>query len=485
MFSNVGGSCLTRFMSTSSAPAQDAPRGHASPAPTGPAGAGAGAPTVVRRLETTLASIESLERDIRAAQAEQLRHIAEAHRLMHAIESCPSRNRRDDEEFVRRAMVAEVATTLRVHERTASRLVFEADELDVAYSATRAALAAGTIGMAHVHDLVDTARSLPEPARPEFEAAALGKAAGMTPPAFRQAARRLRERMHPETPGERHGLARADRSIALEPDRDGMTWLHLYLEAERGAAVMAHVRRLALRAPEGDPRTRSQREVDCAVALLLGRGAREASEPMTDLGTARPTVYVTVPVLTLLGRGDEPGDLDGYGPIDPETARRLAAHAPSFRRILTHPETGAVLSYGRDTYRVPSDLAGYLRLRDGRCRFPACSRRAATCDIDHTRDWELGGDTSHRNLAHLCRNHHRLKHRTGWCMEQLPDGGIRWTSPSGRVYVSDPERLADPPSKSDLSPESGLSTKSGIPPEPCLEPNPRPKAGEPQAQAAA
>ncbi|MHA7153467.1 DUF222 domain-containing protein, partial [Arthrobacter sp. TMN-50] len=39
-------------------------------------------------------------------------------------------------------------------------------------------------------------------------------------------------------------------------------------------------------------------------------------------------VFVTVPVLTLLG-GDTPGELEGYGPIDPETARKLAGHASS------------------------------------------------------------------------------------------------------------------------------------------------------------
>ncbi len=109
-----------------------------------------------------------------------------------------------------------------------------------------------------------------------------------------------------------------------------------------------------------------------------------------------PKVYVTVPVLTLLGHSEQPAELDGYGPIDADTARRLAAHAPSFRRILTHPETGAYLSYGRKTYRAPADLAGYLRIRDGGCRFPGCSRRAARSDIDHTTDWAAGGATRPR-----------------------------------------------------------------------------------------
>ncbi|HEU0183560.1 MAG TPA: HNH endonuclease signature motif containing protein, partial [Agromyces mariniharenae] len=96
--------------------------------------------------------------------------------------------------------------------------------------------------------------------------------------------------------------------------------------------------------------------------------------------------------------------------------------------------------YDRTVYRVPADLAGYLRVRDGTCRFPGCSRRAVGCDIDHTRDWATGGDTRHDNLAHLCRTHHRLKHNTRWRMSPMPSGDIRWTSPAGHEYMTSPEQ---------------------------------------------
>ena len=91
--------------------------------------------------------------------------------------------------------------------------------------------------------------------------------------------------------------------------------------------------------------------------------------------------------------------------------------------VPAHPHSsrdGAYLSYGRTTYRVPADLAGYLRVRDGGCRFPGCGRRAVASDIDHTVDWARDGHTEHDNLAHLCRKHHRLKHRTGWRMTKDP-----------------------------------------------------------------
>jgi len=63
---------------------------------------------------------------------------------------------------------------------------------------------------------------------------------------------------------------------------------------------------------------------------------------------------VTDPVLTLLG-GNEPGTLNGYGPIGTDTARKLAAHGPSFLRLLTHPVWGAVLELDRPcTGRQPT-----------------------------------------------------------------------------------------------------------------------------------
>ena len=176
-------------------------------------------------------------------------------------------------------------------------------------------------------------------------------------------------------------------------------------------------------------------------------GRRRAAGP--TLRGVQPTVAVTVPVMTLLGHGDEPGHLEGYGPVDADTAREIAARAPSFTRILTHPETAVVLSVGRQRYTVPADLKAWLRLRDETCRFPGCSRRAARCDIDHVAPWQLGGGTDHDNLIHLCRHHHRLKHETGWSVASADSGGettgvfarpeaVTWTSPAGRRYVDHP-----------------------------------------------
>ena len=396
-------------------------------------------------LSAELDRIAGLERAIRAAQAEQFRCIEAARQLAAEVEGVTDASSSVDREFAQLSFVAEVATTLVVHEATAGRLIADAARLADEFTGTLDALADGSLTIAHVRSLLEVATTLPTERAAEFEALAPERAARETPSAFSRRIRRLRERLHPEPPVARHQRAREDRRVCLDPAEDGMAWLGLYLEAERGVAIMARLDALADAGPAAGaetcdetrgPRSRAQLTLDTAAALLLGQGAGALESP---LGVVTPRVYVTVPVPTLLGHADEPADLDGYGPIDAQTARRLCAHAPSFRRILTHPETGAYLSYGRTSYRVPADLAGYLRIRDGGCRFPGCSRRAAGCDIDHTKDWAVTGATRHDNLAHLCRKHHRLKHNTRWRMSQAPTGDIHWVSPTGRVHLAPPD----------------------------------------------
>ncbi|WP_327012183.1 HNH endonuclease signature motif containing protein, partial [Cryobacterium sp. CAN_C3] len=163
---------------------------------------------------------------------------------------------------------------------------------------------------------------------------------------------------------------------------------------------------------------------------------------------------VTVPVLTLLGRSDEPAELEGYGPIDPHTARRLAGTATSFLRILTHPHTGIVLDVSATPFRVPAALKKYLQLRDGTCRFPGCNRAARHSDLDHTRDKQFGGATSATNLFHLCPANHNLKHFSAWTPTALPDGTLHWVSPAGKHYATDPATRISPHPQQTVPPDS-------------------------------
>ncbi|HEU0180733.1 MAG TPA: DUF222 domain-containing protein, partial [Agromyces mariniharenae] len=295
---------------------------------------------------------------------------------------------------------------------------------------------------------------------------------------------RVRERLHPQPLADRRARAVDDRRVCLDPAPDGMAWLSLHLEAERAVAIDARLTALAARPAEaGDTRTSLQRAVDVAADLLLGVGLlgggllddERTRHDATVIGAVVPRINVTVPVLTLLGLDDEPAELEGYGPIDPETARLLTAHAPWMRRILVHPETGAVVSYGRERYRVPADLAGLVRFRDGQCRFPGCSRPATHADLDHTTAFARGGTTSATNLAALCEHHHSLKHESGWRVLQEPGGVMRWTSPAGHVLRTLPERLFMPVGAGEGVDAADAATPGRPPAEPPpIPPDPNP-----------
>ncbi|MBC7442492.1 MAG: HNH endonuclease, partial [Ramlibacter sp.] len=120
---------------------------------------------------------------------------------------------------------------------------------------------------------------------------------------------------------------------------------------------------------------------------------------------------------------------------------------------------GVVLSVGRDRYKVPKDLKKYLRIRDETCRFPGCNRSAAHSDIDHSLDWQFSGLTAEDNLAHLCPPCHALKSETGWTVMHLAGGTLRWRSPSGRVFVSEPATVIR-----SLAPEWPSQAPSQAPP---------------------
>ncbi|MEO5921984.1 MAG: DUF222 domain-containing protein [Pseudolysinimonas sp.] len=270
------------------------------------------------------------------------------------------------------------------------------------------------------HDLRDT-----------FDSQLVDAAQRLAPARFRARARALRDRLCAHDLAERAAVARLSRGVWLEDDVDGMAWLSMKMPAADAHRAFASIDSAArsLDAAGDEARSLSQLRADVAVDLLTGAG-----------GSARAgvSVAVTVPVMTLLGRSDEPGTLDGYGPIDARTARELAGHAPSFTRLLVHPVSSAVLDLDRTSYRVPADLKRWLAVRDRTCTFPGCGRAASGSDIDHTVPWHRGGATTAENLAHLCRHHHRLKHQTRWQVKQVPDRRPEWTSPTGHVREGDP-----------------------------------------------
>jgi len=354
----------------------------------------------------------------------------------------------------RRELVFEVACALRIPERTAERLIWESSRLVHVLTETNDALRDGEISYRHAQVMIDQTSSLPDEASAEFENELLPFATTLTVAKFTAVARKKRESLHPESITVRHRAAVEERRVWVDPQPDGMAFLGAQLSAEIALAAYDRLTEIAMgqKAPDDD-RTLAQKRADAMSDLLVdgdtcAAGAGAGAGAGADAGTGhgvRAKVLVTVPVLTLLGQSETPANLEGYGPIDPEVARQLAADAPSFARVLTDPVTSAILDFDRTKYAVAADLRLVLRVRDETCRAPGCNRAASRCDVDHSVDWALGGTTCAANLSHLCEFHHNLKHHTGVGLRNLGDGRIEWMTPTGRTYITYPANTIGQP----------------------------------------
>jgi hypothetical protein len=80
------------------------------------------------------------------------------------------------------------------------------------------------------------------------------------------------------------------------------------------------------------------------------------------------------------------------------------------------------------------------QVRYATCTGPVCRRPSTQSDFEHNTPYEAGGRSCLCNGGPKCRHDHRLKQYPRWHVDQLPDGTFRWTTPSGRQYLTEPTR---------------------------------------------
>jgi len=363
------------------------------------------------------------------------------------------RTRRD---LALRAAAADIAVRMRISETAVRTRAANAEVLRQRMPRTWALFLGGCVEEQNAVSAAMLAASLPDGAASawsDFDERVIGIAGILTPSRFRVSARAARERVHPESLEARHARAAEDRAVWITPELDGMATLTACLPAAAAHGALARVDAMArhLSRQDDEDRTLAQLRADVLVDLLT-TGSTDASTSITaspststaasasaSASAVRPSIAVTIPVLTLLGLSDEPATLDGYGPIDLATAKRLAGSTPSLVRVLTHPITGTVLDVDRRAYRVPADLRRWLGVAQPTCVFPGCARSSRDCDVDHRLDWQYGGTTSSDNLDPVCEHHHTLKHESRWESYRCPSTGVTWwISPTAARWSADP-----------------------------------------------
>ncbi|MGH3221647.1 MAG: hypothetical protein ACRDPY_23620, partial [Streptosporangiaceae bacterium] len=134
----------------------------------------------------------------------------------------------------------------------------------------------------------------------------------------------------------------------------------------------------------------------------------------------------------------DPGPPGGYG------TWRLSAGVPGQRDLIIAigpVATGECDHRHQARGHDPGVMLRHLtEVRHATCTAPTCRRPASQCDFEHNIPYEADGRTCECNGGPKCRHHHRLKQNPRWQVEQPTPAVIRWRTPAGRLYTTEPTR---------------------------------------------
>jgi hypothetical protein len=233
-----------------------------------------------------------------------------------------------------------------------------------------------------------------------------------------------------------------DRHIEISPVGNGVSEIWGEVRTADGAAFDMKLNALADSVCRDDPRTKRQRRTDALGALAAGQDTMAClcGSPQCPAGSGETSSAVVIHVLaetgTVEGTSSKPGYVSGYGAIPAEAVQQLAKRA-RVRPVVIPKGDGAA----EPQYRPSAGLSRFVRNRDLTCRWMGCDKPVWTADIDHSVPYPLGPTHPSNNVCY-CRLHHLLKTFCsgpgGWRELQLPNGTMIFTSPSNRVYRSEP-----------------------------------------------
>jgi len=226
-----------------------------------------------------------------------------------------------------------------------------------------------------------------------------------------------------DRPGEAAGIGPLDpwlaRDLARAAARNPKTTWCLTVTDQHGHAIGHGCAR---------PEPRNQRARPAARAGPVSPDGRDPPRKISDTDGEQFTFVAA----------DQHGPPGGYG------AWRLATGNPAQPRLLIMIEPVATEQCDHRHQAKGHDPGTSLRhlaqIRHATCTGPTCRRPAAQCDFEHNIAYEAGGPTCLCNGGPKCRHDHRVKQDPRWKVEQLTPAVIRWTTPAGRRYATEPTR---------------------------------------------
>jgi len=398
----------------------------------------------------------------------------------------------------------ELAPELVVTDSAAELQMAQARDASRRLPANFALLRDGRISEFQLKIITDATQGLTDADAAEADRLLAAAAPGLTPGKLRAMCTRVVLMIDPAAAQRRKERAARDARVVRFQEYSGTAALcGRDLPPEEVLASSQHIDATAreLRAA-GLPGTLQQLRVRAYLDLTQGQDPLARITPPGGSAPARPPVKAVINLLvsagTLFGWSSAPGEIAGFGLLDPQATRDLteaAAAHPETRWCVTvvgadgtaaghgcapgpHPwipasrdgpqatpgtpgpdqaaqVTGLLRRLGvqlapiaKDTcdhrhhssrYVISRKVKHLIQARADKCTAPGCNRPAAEADADHTIPWPHG-PSCECNLGVPCRYHHRNKQAPGWRLDQPRPGIMRWTTPSGRVHTTHPTR---------------------------------------------
>ncbi len=350
-------------------------------------------------------------------------------RLSRVYESWPGC---ESEEDVFHAVVSELRPALTLTRRAAEELVHLAEDLSSRLPDVFEALRKGVIDVRKARIIRDALTPLDADRAQVAASEILEVASRSTTGQLAARLARLVIDADPEGARDRYETRVEERRVHCDPDADGTARLiGECLPGDRANAAMRRIDRLARRSKaEGDRRPIDQIRADLYLAILNG------DEGMGEVGDGG-VVDLRVDLATLAGLDDHAGEIPGWGPVISDVARQITERqGGSEWRVGVYDRPGGRLVDVVTTKRRPnSEQRRWVEVTSSTCVYPGCRMPAVSCDINHEIPWEDEHRTTVGELGPLCRHDHVAHHRYGWDLQRLPDGGYRWTSPLGHIYI--------------------------------------------------
>lgn len=331
------------------------------------------------------------------------------------------------------AAVHELSLAMASPVPTVERQVAQARRLRSTMPAVWQAWHDGRLSTQRVHAIDRAARRLTIPdSVAALDLDAVDRAGDLTPGQLTSWLDRWVERTEADASRARHERAMADRAVRSRQLGDGMTRVYADIAASHAAAVMQGLTKAAHALPKDDPRRIDQARADLFVDALVGRSPGA-------LGY-QAVIGITVPLSSLMGFSDAPGELtDRSATIPAHVVRAAMADPKSLLYRLVTDDVGNLLTVTWLGRFAPARLNQVLEFRDGTSVFPTSSVPARLCDTDHSDPWPA--ETCAANTGPLNRRVHNLKTEGHLSLRQPRPGSFEWTTSTGHTYTRTPDPL--------------------------------------------